>query len=206
MEGSSTRRSAQRPRGSGAAEQLAFESPPDPFSAPAPAIEVRRSKRRRRTVSAHREGPTTVVLIPAAMSRAEEKRWVDVMVRRLDAQDRRRKPSDDDLAERAERLSHTYLDGAARPASVRWVANQNSRWGSCTPTDATIRISERVRGMPSWVVDYVLVHELAHLVVHDHSPAFWELVQRYPRAERARGFLEGTAHAAGLPDDSEVAE
>ena len=163
---------------------------------------MRRSKRRRRTVSAYRDGPTTIVLIPAAMSRTEEKRWVDVMVRRLDAQDRKRKPSDEDLLQRAAQLSRAHLDGAAQPVSVRWVGNQNSRWGSCTPADRSIRLSERVRGMPPWVVDYVLLHELAHLLVHDHSPAFWALVNRYPRADRAQGFLDGVAHAAGMPPET----
>jgi len=81
---------------------------------------------------------------------------------------------------------------------VRWVDNQGSRWGSCTPIDATIRLSSRLRGMPTWVIDYVLVHELAHLLVPGHGPAFWAEVGRYPRSERARGYLEGVAAVAGL--------
>jgi predicted metal-dependent hydrolase len=157
-------------------------------------------------VSAYRDGGKTVVLIPASMSRADERRWVDVMLRRLDAQDRRRTPSDDELIMRAMQLSDAYLGGAARPATVRWVANQNARWGSCTPSDRSIRISERVRGMPAWVVDYVIVHELAHLLIADHSAAFWDLVGRYPRAERARGFLEGAAHASGLRTGDDMAD
>jgi predicted metal-dependent hydrolase len=78
------------------------------------------------------------------------------------------------------------------------VTNQNGRWGSCTPDDATIRISHRIQEMPDWVIDYVLLHELAHLVVPSHNAQFWELVNRYPKAERARGYLEGISAATGL--------
>jgi hypothetical protein len=85
-----------------------------------------------------------------------------------------------------------------QPSSVRWVGNQRARWGSCTPSDGSIRISTRLRGLPSWVVDYVLVHELVHLRIPGHGPDFWVLVDRYPRAERARGYLEGVAATAGL--------
>jgi predicted metal-dependent hydrolase len=154
-------------------------------------VEVIRSARRRRTISAYRDGDRTVVLLPARTTAADEVRWVDAMVARLAKQDARRKPSDDGLAARAAGLSARHLDGRARPASVRWVGNMASRWGSCTPADRTIRISDRLRGAPLWVLDYVLVHELAHLRVPDHSPAFWELVSAYPRAELARGYLLG---------------
>jgi len=78
---------------------------------------------------------------------------------------------------------------------VRWVDNQRYRWGSCTPEDASIRISERVRGMPDWVIDYVILHELVHLIVPTHGSYFWALVGRYPKAERARGYLEGVSAA-----------
>jgi hypothetical protein len=161
-------------------------------------VEVRRSARRRRTVSAYRDGDRTIVLIPARMSRAEERRWVAVMLERLRIQDARRRPGDAELMRRARELSRRYLDGAARPASVRWVSNQGSRWGSCTPADATIRLSSRLRGMPPWVVDYVIVHELAHLIEPGHNDRFWDLLAAYPRVERARGYLEGHAAAAGL--------
>lgn len=169
-----------------------------PASSAGTDVEVRRSVRRRRTVSAYRDGGRTVVLIPARMSRAEEARWVALMVERLAKQDRRRRPTDDTLATRARDLSARYLAGRAAPKSVRWVDNQGSRWGSCTPADATIRLSTRLRGMPAWVVDYVLIHELVHLLVPGHGPDFWAEVERYPKAERARGYLEGVAAAAGL--------
>ncbi|MEV8334097.1 M48 family metallopeptidase [Streptomyces niveus] len=163
------------------------------------AVEVRRSARRNRTVSAYREGDRTIVLIPARMSEAEERRWVTVMLDKLAAQESRRILDDGDLTDRAKRLSAQYFDGRARPASVRWVTNQNTRWGSCTPAEGSIRLSHRLQGMPEYVVDYVLVHELAHLLVPGHGPRFWELLDAYPRTERARGYLEGVVAAERLP-------
>lgn len=166
-----------------------------------PVVEVRRSARRRRTVSAYRDGETVVVLIPNQFSRAEETEWVDKMLARLAARDQRGKRSDADLVARGLYLAARYLPeyGAlAIPASIRWVSNQNGRWGSCTPSDRSIRISDKVKDMPSWVADYVLLHELAHLLVPGHNARFWDLVGRYSRTERARGYLEGMA-AAQLP-------
>ena len=160
-----------------------------------PLVEVRRSARRRRTVSAYREGDRTIVLLPARMSRAEEARWVETMLAQLAAREAKARPSDVQLLERAHALSARYLGGKARPASVRWVDNQQSRWGSCTPVDRAIRLSRRLTEMPSWVLDYVLLHELAHLLVPGHGAEFWSLLDSYPRTERARGYLEGVAVA-----------
>lgn len=161
-------------------------------------VEVRRSRRRTRTVTAFREGGRTVVAIPDRFTRAQEREWVHTMVTRMLASAARRTPSDERLARRAAELSHRYLDGRARPVSVAWSSRQGRRWGSCTPSEGTIRISTRVQGMPAWVLDYVLVHELVHLLEPGHGPRFWALVAAYPRTERARGFLEGVAHAADL--------
>jgi len=158
-------------------------------------VEIRRSARRRRTVSAYRDGERTVVLVPARMSRAEQERWAAEMVARLAAREARTRPSDDGLMQRAEHLSQRYLAGRARPSSVRWVGNQNSRWGSCTIDDASIRLSTRLQGMPEWVIDYVLLHELAHLLEPGHTPQFWELLATYPRTQRAWGYLEGFGDA-----------
>jgi predicted metal-dependent hydrolase len=161
-----------------------------------PEVEVRRSKRRRRTVSAYRDGDRIVVMIPASLSRAEEAEWVETMLTRLERSEQRRRPSDDDLLQRALALSDRYLGGLATPETVRWVENQRSRWGSCTPGDRTIRLSARLRGMPAWVIDYVLVHELAHLLESGHDAKFWAWVDRYPQAERAKGYLLGWSAAA----------
>ncbi len=161
-------------------------------------VEVRRSRRRRRTVSAYREGDRIVVLIPATLSRAQEAEWVETMVARVEKAEARRRPGDAELMRRAAALSRAWLDGRAVPASVRWVDNQRSRWGSCTPTDRTIRLSRRLQDMPGWVVDYVLVHELAHLLEPGHNPRFWALVDRYPQAERAKAWLDGYSAGARL--------
>jgi predicted metal-dependent hydrolase len=72
------------------------------------------------------------------------------------------------------------------------------RWASCTPVDATIRLSDRLQGMPNWVVDYVLIHELAHLLEPAHDAKFWSWVDRYPQSERAKGYLLGWSTAARL--------
>ncbi|MFD0774069.1 M48 family metallopeptidase [Streptomonospora algeriensis] len=171
-------------------------------------VEVRRSPRRRRTVSAYRDGDKTVVLVPASFSSAEEKRWVDRMLERLEAREERRRPDDESLQSRALDLADRYLEGLARPSSVRWVDNQQTRWGSCTPENGSIRLSRRLSGMPSWVVDYVLMHELVHLIIPHHGQEFWDLVHRYPKAERARGYLEGVSAAPRLEvgDSGEVGD
>ena len=155
-------------------------------------VEVVRSARRRKTVQAHVVEGRLRVHVPARMSRAEEAHWVSVMMRRFE---RRRGTDDIDLAARADQLAASHL--LPPPASIRWVDNQEHQWGSCTPDDGTIRISSRMATFPRWVLDYVIVHELAHLLVPGHGRRFWGLVDRYPRAERARGWL--MARAAGPP-------
>ncbi|GGM28301.1 metal-dependent hydrolase [Micromonospora yangpuensis] len=153
-------------------------------------------------MSAYRDGERVVVLIPDQFSRAEESEWVDRMLARLAAREGRLGRSDTELLTRAARLIDQHLGEygpQAVPASVRWVSNQNGRWGSCTPADRTIRISHRLQDMPDWVLDYVLLHELAHLIVPSHNARFWALVGRYPKTERARGYLEGVAAVSGVP-------
>ncbi len=146
--------------------------------------EVIRSPKRRKTVQARLVDGVVQVSIPARMSAKEEANWVAEMVSRFE---RRAATAPIDLGARAEVLAARY--SLPQPASIRWVDNQEWRWGSCTPADRTIRLSSRMAGFPAWVVDYVIVHELAHLVVGGHGADFWALVDRYPRSERARGYL-----------------
>lgn len=166
-------------------------------------VEVRRSPRRRRTVSAYWQGSTIVVAIPARYTKAQEREAVAEMVAKLHASLKRRRPSDKALIAMAGELSMRYLEGKAQPASVSWYP-MSSQWGSCTMEDRSIRLSTRLQGMPTYVQEYVLVHELAHLLVAEHSPAFWELVAAYPEAERAKGYLEGWSEAKDLPEISDI--
>jgi predicted metal-dependent hydrolase len=152
-------------------------------------VEIRRSTRRRKTISAEIVGDALVVSVPERMSRADEDRWVATMARRMSQRRRRdRMNGDGALARRAAEVGDRYL-GGLRAREVAWTVEQKTRWGWCCPEDGRIRLSLAVADYPSWVRDYVLVHELAHLRVPDHSSAFWELVNRYPLTERARGFL-----------------
>lgn len=172
-------------------------------------IEVRRSARRKRTVTAFREEGRIVVVMPQRMTQAEQQRWVDEMVTKLLNRERRgRAPATDtELQSRARQLAERYLAdqvGELRdPTSVVWVTNQRHRWGSCTPATGAIRLTNRLQKFPSWVVDYVLLHELCHLYEVEHSPRFWRLLSAYPETEKAKGYLigwvDGQAARADIP-------
>jgi predicted metal-dependent hydrolase len=153
-------------------------------------VEVVRSPRRRKTITAERRGNRLVVRLPAGLTRSEERSWVERMVADVERRERERRLNSGRALERAaDRLNRRYFDGRLRWRSIRYVTNQRDRFGSCTPSDRTIRISGRIASMPSFVRDYVVVHELAHLLIPDHSARYWRLVNRYPMAERARGYL-----------------
>ena len=147
-------------------------------------VEVVRSTRRKRTVGAELKGSVLIVSVPSWMSAAEEQHWVVTMTRRY-----RRTVSADriDLEQRAAHLAARHH--LPRPDSIHWADNMTTRWGSCTYATREVRISTRLAAFPDWVIDYVIVHELAHLRVRGHSDAFWQLVHRYPKTERAIGYL-----------------
>ncbi len=152
-------------------------------------IEVRRSARRKKTISAEIVGDALVVSIPDRFSRADEQEWVSKMAARMSERKKRdRLNTDGALQRRARELAKLYLDGVA-VRDIAWIETQKSRWGYCSPHESQIRLSLALTDFPTWVRDYVIVHELAHLLVPDHSERFWRLVNRYPMTERARGFL-----------------
>jgi hypothetical protein len=171
-------------------------------------VKVIRSTNRQKTVSAKLEGSTLVVRAPARIS----KRDLDAAIASLRARIEKRVDqaedarTDDALEARARELNQQLFGGRLQWQSVRYVSNQSTRWGSCTSLDGTIRLSDRLRDLPAWVRDYVLVHELAHLEHPDHSAAFWALCNRYPLTERARGYLMALDHMQGRNEDEEESE
>ena len=156
-----------------------------------PALEIHRSARRRRSASIIADGGTLVVRLPAGMDAVDEERMITSLVGKvMRKQLARMRGGDAALERRAHRLADRYFD-AIRPASVRWSSRMNLRRGSCSIDSGDIRISQRLANAPDWVLDYVIVHELAHLMQPNHSPAFHALVARYEHTERALAWLEG---------------
>lgn len=151
---------------------------------------VIRSARRSKTVQARVVGGVAEIRIPAHFSARQEREVVTEMLAKLEAKTTTRMLDDDTLTARARHLNDKVLDGRATIGSVRWVSNQNTRWGSCTVDTGDIRISARLRDVPAYVLDAVLVHELTHTFIPNHSKEFYAWADRVPKAERARGYLE----------------
>lgn len=162
-------------------------------------VKIVRSQQRAKTVSARAVDGVFVVQAPAHMSDADLQPVVDKLLKRWQRRQAKSNLDDAALEQRARELNRQYFGGKLQWQSIRWVSNQNSRHGSCTPSQGTIRISHRLAAMPAFVRDYVLVHELAHLLEPNHGPRFWRLVNQYPRTERARGYLM----AVGLEEAEE---
>ena len=161
-------------------------------------IRVVRSTRRRKTISAVWKESTMVVSVPAGLTHDAERILVLDMVKKLERKVARAVVPDADalLLARARAMDAELFGGRAAPASVRWVGNQTRRWGSASLRSRRIRLSDRLRGMPQWVQDYVLAHELAHLVEprDGHGPRFKTALSRFPRAHDANIFLAGVSH------------
>ncbi len=152
-------------------------------------VEVIRSSKRRKTVHAELIDGVVRVRMPQWVSKTDEQEYVASLVERLE---RRYRSDRVDLSVRAVELAGAH--DLPVPTSIRWADNHEKRWGSCSLPSGDIRISTRLAEFPPWVLDYVIVHELAHLVVADHSAPFHALVARYPKATLAEGFLLGSAY------------
>ena len=70
------------------------------------------------------------------------------------------------------------------------IVDNRFRWGSCTPKD-NVNLNWRLIKAPMFVIDYVIVHELAHLIEANHTPRFWNVVRTHaPTMEKARSWLK----------------
>jgi hypothetical protein len=168
-----------------------------------PPVRIRYNPRLRRRASARLEGGVIVVELPATLSRERALAVADRLVAGLLGRRETLTVGDQELAARAQVLADQHLDGV-RARSVRWSSRQGHRWGSCSLPAGDIRVSERLRPAPMWVLDAVLVHELVHLQVAGHGPEFKSMAGRYPRQDQAATFLEG--FALGMSWDSALEE
>ncbi len=181
-------------------------TPPPESDSPEVPLEIRvvRSARRKKSISAKLlNWHTLEVRAPADLPDDQLQQAIEDLTKRMEAQRARMRSfrSDEKLEGRAQRLNQAYFDGQLKWRSIRFVTNQQQRFGSCTPAWGTIRLSHRLANVPDFVLDYVIIHELAHLLEPNHSPRFWELVYRYERTERARGYLMALAM-----EDDQVSE
>src|SRR5688572_30046647 len=153
----------------------------------------------------HQKDGTILLRVPPKVPKSYLKAVLESVAKSIEKQQekraRRASSSDAALDARAKLINKTYFGGKIEWAAIKWVGNMEKRLGSCTnggTTDGYIRISERIREWPEYVVDYVIAHELAHRVHSDHSKAFWDFLSNaYPLTERARGFIQGNAFARG---------
>ena len=134
-----------------------------------PAYRVIRKERRRRSISAYRQGGVIEIHIPARMSRRQEIEIIPEMIAMVLRREARERKTDLQLMQIGVEQLATYLpEFDIYPASINW-RSMNERWGSCTTVDRTIRISDRLVGSPSYVLNYIIFHELIHLRVPGHD-------------------------------------
>lgn len=70
------------------------------------------------------------------------------------------------------------------------IVDNRYRWGSCTVKDC-VNLNWRLIKAPMFVIDYVIVHELAHLLEANHTPRFWNIVRaKVPQGEKAKDWLK----------------
>lgn len=164
---------------------------------------VKRSARRKKTIQARLVNGAILILAPKSISDQELEEHIASLRARIERRmiDRKAKTADEHLLARARYLNAKYFGGKLTWESISYSSRQMKRHGSCTVTNKTIRISHKMREMPQWVEDYIILHELAHLVEPNHGKEFKKLVRRYPLAERAMGYLmamDGMKRRGGL--------
>ena len=164
-------------------------------------IVVIRSNRRKKSISAYRQGGRIVISIPARLSKADERAIVPEMIAKIRGQEASKTPGEAQLAARIDQLlTELAPEITTRPASVVW-RPMRERWGSCTSVDRSIRISDRLKMAPEYALDYVLFHEAIHLQYFDQGEEFTEVLNRFEDSELASAYLDGyeAAERALLP-------
>jgi predicted metal-dependent hydrolase len=153
-------------------------------------VKVIRSSNRKKTISAKMVGETLHIYLPLGMHREEERKFIEQMKKKIEKKKQKKQINNDDyLITKFNEFNVRYFQGKLKINSIEFVTNQTRVNGSCTPNQCTIRLSHTLLKMPKWVLEYVIMHEMTHLVHPDHSKAFWTKVSEYKYTERARGFL-----------------
>lgn len=156
-----------------------------------PPYRVVRKERRRRSISAFRQGGVIEIHIPAKMSRRAELEIIPEMIAMVLRREGRARKTDRQLLEIGMELLAMYLpDFDVAPASINW-RNMSERWGSCTTVDRTIRISDRLIGAPDYVLNYIIFHELIHLKIPNHDQDFHNYLNRFTDQQKCEAFLGG---------------
>ncbi len=172
------------------------------------AVTVRRDRRLKKSARWQYEEDGSILLrVPERLRQGEVARLLGDIEQQIERQEKNRRQrsernTDADLQARAEYINSKHFRGEIKWEAIRWVGNMNTRLGSCTnggATDGHIRVSDKIRDWPQWVIDYIIAHELSHRVYPNHSREFWEYLETgYPLSERARGFIKGYSFAQGV--------
>lgn len=172
-------------------------------------VEIIRSKRRSMAIQIRTDG-SVVVRVPMHASDRAIKRFVSAHARwiadnRGQMFERRKKLADnpydipawESLSAADKKIAKQkimeHVDYYARRMEIDYgsisMRNQKSRWGSCS-SKGNLNFNYRLAYLPEELLDYVVVHELAHRRHMDHSAAFWEEVETYyPAYKKCRQML-----------------
>lgn len=157
-----------------------------------------RDKRRKRSLAFTIAANTLTIHVPVRLSENRLNSHVEEIKMRIEKENQQRIRS---LRQRMEKLNREYFQGRLKVKSISFSKRQKLRFGSCSPKENTIRLSHQLLTAPTFVLNYVIVHELAHLLEANHSSKFWDLVYRYPHTERARGYLLAVTRYNGGSDN-----
>ncbi|MBN3039563.1 MAG: M48 family metallopeptidase [Candidatus Omnitrophica bacterium] len=162
-------------------------------------VKIHRSPNRVRTVNAYLEQGILHVQAPQNISEQELQNIISKFKKRITKRKLRKELNKNhNLKEIAEKLNKKYFAGRLEISSIAYTTNQDKKYGVCNVSNGSILISHRLAKMPEWVRDYIIVHEMAHLIEPNHSKRFHNIVSRYPLAERSKGFLM----AMGFEEDT----